>query len=350
MEIEQYIWGMTPEGEAIVLYTMRNASGAELRLCNYGAAIVGLTLPDRTGHLDDVVLGYKRYDGYIGDPALCGKIAGRCAGRIAWGRMEIDGTEYRLDANDCGSHRYGGTHGFGTRVWEGRVETNRVVMSLLSEEGDQGYPGTLGVEVVFDFDDEQTLEITYLARTDRTTVVDLSHRLYLNLAGEASGDALDHELQLAANRYVATDDRQIPTGALTAAAGTPLDFTTYRRLRDGIASDYDLLRMLRGYDHTFVIDNWQPHILGVAGSLRDPKSGRSVEVLTSQPCLTLYTGNRLAGGCPETKSGGRYVDHAGLVLECGGYPDAVNRPEFPSTRLEPGALYCEKTVYRFSTC
>ena len=347
MEIEQHIWGMTPEGEAIVRYTMRNASGAEIALSTYGAAVVAARVPDRDGRLDDVVLGYRRPEGYFGDPAAAGKSVGRCANRIAGGRMEIEGTEYRLETNNGGNHLHGGTKGFANRMWEGRVETNRVVMSLLSEDGDQGYPGTLAVEAVFDFDDDNSLEITYLARTDRTTVVNLTNHVYFNLSGEASGDVLDHELRLNASQVLEMDERQIPTGRRLDVAGTPQDFRTFRAFRPGIGADFNRIRDFPGYDHPFPLDGWRPGILGEAATLRDPHSGRTVTVLTSQPSVMVYTGNWLAGGCPETKSGGRYRDHAGVALECQNLPDAVNRPEFPSPLLHPGELYCQKTVYRF---
>lgn len=405
MEIEQHIWGMTPEGEAVVLYTMRNASGAEVRLGTYGAAVVSVAVPDRNGRMDDVALGYKNYDGYFGDPAAIGKSVGRCAGRIAGGRMRIEGTEYRLETNNGPGHLGGGTRGFADRLWEGRVETNRVVMSLLSEEGDQGYPGTLAVEAVFDFGDDNALEITYLARTDRTTVVNLTSRLCLNLAGAGRGDILGHELRLAASRALEAGYVAAPTGRTTEVAGTPLDFRSFRTIGEGIGAascptaggslragtgsvnvpepgtgygtelraatgtrtgeeagpgttsgtgpgigpDPYGIRALGGYDHPFPIDGWRPNILAEAAELRDPQSGRRVEVLTSQPCIVLRTGNRLAGGCPGAESGGCYADHAGVMLECQHYPDAVHHPAFPSPLLRADELYCQKTVYRFGT-
>ena len=175
---------MTPEGEAIIRYTLRNDSGAEVQLTNYGAAIVSVKMPDREGRMADVVLGYKHPEGYFFDGAASGKSVGRCANRIAFGQMTVEGKEYRLEVNNGVNHLHGGTKNFANRIWESRVETNRVVMSLLSEDGDQNYPGELNVEAVFDFDDENALEITYLARTDKTTVVNLTNHVYFNLAGE----------------------------------------------------------------------------------------------------------------------------------------------------------------------
>jgi len=354
---------MTPEGEAIILYTLRNDRGAEVRLSNFGAAIVAATVPDRDGRMADVVLGYKHPEGYFFDGAAAGKSVGRCANRIAFGRMTIEGEEYALEVNNGANHLHGGTKNFANRVWESRVETNRVVMSLISEDGDQGYPGELTVEAVFDFDDENSLEITYLARTNRTTVVNLTNHcywnldgadnltnhVYFNLSGEGSGSVLDHELRLNASTILEMNERQIPTGRLLDAAGTPQDFREFRPFRPGIDAEFNHIRDFRGYDHPFPIDGWRPNILGEVGCLRDPRSRRCVEILSSQPSVMIYTGNWLSGGCPETKSGGRYADYDGVAVECQNYPDAINHPDFPSPLLRPGELYCQKIVFRFGT-
>lgn len=349
IEIQQHVWGMTPEGEAIVLYKLRNAKGAEIQLSNYGAAIVSATMPDREGRMADVVLGYKHPEGYFFDGAASGKSVGRVANRIAYGRMTVDGKEYSLEVNNGQNHLHGGMKGFANRIWESRVETNRVVMTLISEDGDQGYPGELCVEAIFDFDDDSALEITYLARTDRTTVVNLTNHVYFNLAGEGSGSVLDHELHLNAHKALEMNERQIPTGKVLDVKGTPQDFTAFRSFRPGIESEFNHIKDFRGYDHPFIIDGWKPAILGEVGVLREPKSGRTVEVLSSQPSVMIYTGNWLSGGCPETKSGGRYADYDGVAIECQNYPDAVNHADFPSPILNPGELYCQKIVFRFGT-
>ena len=349
VQIEQHVWGMTPEGEAIILYTMRNDKGAEVKISNFGAAIVSVTMPDREGRMADVVLGYKHPEGYFFDGAASGKSVGRCANRIAFGRMTVEGKEYALEVNNGPNHLHGGTKNFANRIWESRVETNRVVMSLLSEDGDQNYPGELNVEAAFDFDDENSLEITYLARTDKTTVVNLTNHVYFNLAGEGSGSILDHQLRLNSSQVLEMNDKQIPTGRLLDAAGTPQDFREFRPFRPGIDSEFNHIRDFKGYDHPFVIDGWKPNILGEVGCLREQTSGRCVTVLSSQPSVMIYTGNWLAGGCPETKSGGRYNDYDGVAIECQNHPDAVNHPEFPSPLLRPGETYCQKIVFRFGT-
>ncbi len=219
----------------------------------------------------------------------------------------------------------------------------------IMKERDQNYPGELNVEAVFDFDDENALEITYLARTDKTTVVNLTNHVYFNLAGEGSGSVLDHQLRLNSSQVLEMNDKQIPTGRLLDAAGTPQDFREFRPFRPGIDSEFNHIRDFKGYDHPFVIDGWKPNILGEVGCLREQTSGRCVTVLSSQPSVMIYTGNWLAGGCPETKSGGRYNDYDGVAIECQNYPDAVNHPEFPSPLLRPGETYCQKIVFRFGT-
>ncbi len=347
MTIEQHVWGMTPEGEAVLLYTMRNAGGAEVQLTNMGAAVVAVKVPDRDGRMADVVLGYKNFDGYFGDPACSGKTIGRVANRIADGRLTVEGREYRLEINNGANHNHGGSKGFGNRLWESRVETNRVVMSLCSADGDQNYPGEVNVEVVYDFDDDNSLEITYHAVTDRTTVINMTNHTYFNLAGEGSGTILDHELRLNSSTVLEMNERQIPTGRALDVAGTPMDFREFRRLGDGIGAGFNHIRDFRGYDHPFPVDGWQPNILGEVATLRDPQSGRKVDVLSSQACAMVYTGNWLSGGCPPTKSGGYYPDYAGVAIEYQTHPDAVHHPEFPSILLRPGERYCQKIVYRF---
>lgn len=349
MNIEQHVWGMTPEGEAIVLYILRNDKGAEVQISNFGAAIVAVKVPDREGHMADVVLGYKHPEGYFFDSAASGKSVGRVANRIAFGRMTVEGEKYSLAVNNGPNHLHGGVNGFANRLWESRVETNRVVMSLISDDGDQGYPGELTVEAAFDFNDDNSLEITYLAKGDKTTPVNLTNHVYFNLSGEDSGSVLDHELQLNSSKVLEMNDKQIPTGKMLDVEGTPQDFRTFRPFRPGIDAEFNHIRDFRGYDHPFPIDDWKANILGEVGELRDPKSGRCMRVLSSQPSVMIYTGNWLSGGCPETKSGGNYNDYDGVAMECQNYPDAVNHPEFPSPLLPAGELYCQKIVFRFGT-
>ena len=349
MEILQHIWGATPEGEAIVIYTLRNSLGSEVQLSNIGAGIVSVKFADRNGEVKDVVLGYKDPMSYFGDGACAGKTVGRVANRIAGGQMTVEGKEYHLEVNNGPNHLHGGTKNFSNRLWESCVEYNRVIFTLVSEDGDCGYPGEVTAQVVYDFDDENNLEITLMAKSDATTPVNLTNHTYWNLAGEDSGTILDHTLTLNCSKALEMNAVQIPTGKLLDVAGTPQDFTSARRLGDDIASEFNHIKDFRGYDHFFVVDGWQKNILGEVGKLADPKSGRMVEILSSQPGCMVYTGNWLSGGCPVTKSDTRYCDYAGVAIECQGYPDAVNQPQFPSVILKEGELYCQKIVFRLRT-
>ena len=350
MEIMQHIWGATPEGEAIVLYTIRNANGCEVQLCNIGASIVSVKSPDKDGKIDDIVLGYKDAMSYFGDGAASGKSVGRVANRIAKGKMVVDGVEYNLEINNGPNHLHGGTKGFANQLWESRVETNRVVFSRTSPDGEQNYPGELYVEAGYYFSDDNELEITYMARTDKTTVVNLTNHVYWNLAGEGSGQTIfDHELHLNCSQVLEMDPTQIPTGVKLDVKGTPQDFTTWRKFGDEILSEFNHMKDFKGYDHYFVLDGWQPNILAKVGELRHAASGRKVEVLSSQPGAMVYTGNWLEGGCPVTKSGSRYQDYAGVAIECQNYPNAINESSFPSAILNPGETYCQKIVFKLGT-
>ena len=350
MDILQHIWGTTPEGEAIVLYTIRNANGCEVQLCNIGASIVSVKSPDREGNIDDIVLGYKDAMSYFGDGAASGKSVGRVANRIAKGKMTVDGVEYSLEINNGPNHLHGGSKGFANQLWEGRVETNRVVFSRTSPDGEQNYPGELYVEAGYYFSDDNELEITYVAKSDKNTVVNLTNHVYWNLAGEGSGKTiLDHELQLNCSRVLEMDPTQIPTGEYIDVKGTPQDFTSWRKFGDEILSEFNHMKDFKGYDHFFVLDGWQPNILSKVGELRHEASGRKVEVLSSQAGAMVYTGNWLEGGCPVTKSGGRYQDYSGVAIECQNYPNAVNEPRFPSIELKEGDTYCQKIVFKLGT-
>lgn len=346
MEIEQNVWGFTEKGEAVVLYIMRNASGAEVRLTNVGAAVVSVKVPDRNGVLSDVALGYGDFKSYFGDGAAMGKTVGRYANRIARGRFVIDGEEYRLACNNGPNHLHGGVGGFGNKIWESRVEVNRVVFSLISPDGDQGYPGELSVEVVYDWDDDCALEITLLAHAADTTVVNLTNHAYFNLKGEGRGNVLDHFLTLYAGSYLPTDQTQIPTGEIVPVKGSPMDFTLPKTIGRDIGAGFPALEIGNGYDHAWVIDGGGEGKVVKAAELYEPASGRMLTVLTDQPGVQVYTGNYLQGS-PPGKSGRSYDDRDGVAIECQGFPDAPNHPEFPSQRLDAGQVYERHIIYRF---
>ena len=323
--IEQQIWGFTPEGEAIVRYTMTNAAGASVVLSNIGAGIVEVNVPDREGKLADVALGYDRFESYFGDGPYMGKTPGRFANRIGEGRFTLDGKEYRLAQNAGGQHLHGGLKGFANKVWTGRVETDRVVFSLVSPDGDDKYPGEVTVEVCY-----------------------LTNHSYFNLKGESVGRAMEQELQLNASKFLWYDKNCIPTGELVDVKGTPMDFTTAKPLGRDIDADYEPLNIGHGYDQSWAIDGYQKGKLSEAGLLSDPETGRRMRIFTTQPSAHVYTGNFLQG-CPTSISGHEYANRDGVAIECQAYPNSPNRPNFPSTVLRPDELYNEKIIFRFET-
>lgn len=361
-EITQQVWGFTPEsptgtaggGEPVILYTMTNANGATVQLTNYGASIVGITVPDRMGKMADVVLGYGKWQSYIADGPAMGKSVGRYANRIAKGKFTLDGKEYRLAVNNGPNHLHGGPTGFANRLWEGRVERDRVVFGYHSADGEEGYPGALYVEACFDWDDDNKLDITYFARLDGDTsdptVVNLTNHVYFNLNGHDSGSVLGHSLTLKASQYLPTDETAIPLDAPQAPAtveGTPMDFRTPTALGARIDEPFQQLIWGKGYDHCWVIDPDAAD--GTVAELYSEESGRFVKVSTTQPGIQIYTGNWL-GGSPESKTEGYfYSDRDGVAMECQAFPDTPNRSDFPSVVLRPGDTYERHIAYEFGT-
>lgn len=346
MEIEQNVWGFTDEGEAIVLYTMRNASGAEVSLTNVGAAVVAVKVPDKNGVFADVSLGYDDCRSYIGDGPSMGKTPGRYANRIAKGHFVLDGKEYWLACNNGPNHLHGGTGGFGNQIWQSRVETNRVVFFYVSPDGDQGYPGEVSAEVVYDWDDGCALEITLLAHAAAPTVVNLTNHAYFNLKGEDKGNVLDHILTLNADNYLPTDETQIPTGEVAPVKGTPMDFVSGKTLGQDINADFPALKIGNGYDHCWVVNGGGEGAIVQAAELYEPVSGRVLTISTDQPGVQVYTGNFLQGS-PKAKGGRNYMNRDGVAIECQGFPDAPNQPQFPSQRLDAGEIYERHIIYKF---
>ena len=344
MEITQQLWGMTPDGEAAILYTMRNGAGAEVTLTNIGAAVVGIRVPDCEGRMGDVVLGYRDMESYMGDAAMMGKIVGRTTGRMGGAAFTLDGREFRLPRNAPPLHADGGAGGFGNRVWTSRVETDRVVFAYLSPDGEEGYPGELGCEVVYDWSDDNELEITVFARADAPTVANIASNIYFNLAD--AGSVLGHELRLNADRFLATDRLLVATGELPDVARSPMDFRTAKPLGRDLDADCEPLLRAGGYDHCWAVAGWRAGDLCNVGELHDPVSGRTVTVSSTQPGVQVYTGNLLAGG-GAGHDGRPYADREGVVVRCQGFLNAPNIAAFPSQRLDPDSIYVERTVYRF---
>ncbi len=340
-------WGFAPSGEEILQYTLRNGRGTEVRLTNVGASICGVRFADRNGNLDEVLLGYANGVDYIGDTATCGKTVGRVANRIKLGHLEVEGKLYQLEINNLANHLHGGTGGYSNLVWQSRIEDDSVVFTLHSPDGDQNYPSAVDVVVRYTLSEADELIFTYDADSDGTTPFMLTNHAYWNLSGENSGDVLDHELLLHASKSLEMTLDHIPTGEILDIVGTPLDFTSWRRFRDEISTSFQNIDKKGGYGHYFPLDDWQKGELKEMGVLRDNKSGRAVRFLTTQAGCMVYTGNKMSINCPETISGGRYANYAGVAIECQGFVDAVNNPHFPSIMLHKGEHYYEKSVYKF---
>ncbi len=350
LRVPKMLFGTLDDGRAAELYTLSNASGMSVGVMTLGAAITSLTVPDRDGVQDDVVLGFDNPQSYLSEPGYIGVVLGRFANRIAGGRFELDGTVYELLVNNGPNHLHGGLIGFDKRIWNAEPVAGEgwsgVDLTLVSEDGDQGYPGTLTVRVEYRLDDENRLMVTYIATTDAPTVVNLSQHSYFNLEGHASGDVLGHELRINADRYTPIDDTGVPTGAIVAVEGTPLDFRTAKPIGRDIESDFEQIVRGSGFDHNLVLNGDPlPGSMVETAFVRAPVSGRTMRVLTDKPGVQFYSANFLKG--QRGKGGVTYERREGLCLETQLFPDSPNKPDFPSARLNPGETYRYSTAFEF---
>jgi aldose 1-epimerase len=330
------------------LYTLTNSKGASVTLSEIGAGIVSIIVPDRDGNLADVALGYDKPESYIKDGPCLGKCPGRFANRIALGKFTLDGVEYHLPINNGPNSLHGGPDGFANKVWESRILGDAVEFMYFSEDGEQGYPGNLKAVAHYEWSEDNELKLTFTAECDAPTVVNLTNHVYFNMDGEGSGTILDHMLKLNCSEYLPTDATQIPLGDSEPVAGTPMDFVNAKPVGRDIRADFEPLKIGNGYDHCWVIDGAEPGQLQAAAKLWSEKSGRLVEIFTTQPGLQVYTGNWLAG-CPVGKNGHVYGNNDGIALECQHFPDSPNKPEYPSTVLRPGEVYEEAIIFAFRT-
>lgn len=348
--VQQKSFG-TQNGRPVTLYTLTNANGVEVDTMNYGGIITAIRVPDRKGQFADVVLGHAELAGYIPNPPYIGAIVGRYANRIANGTFTLDGKTYTLPKNDGPNTLHGGTDKtFNKVVWDGEALKGKagVTYTYLSRDGDDGFPGNLKLRVTYTLTNENELVIDYEATTDKATPINLSQHSYFNLAGEGTGDILNHELTLNADRFTPVDKNLIPTGELLPVKGTPLDFTTSTKVGARIDDNYDQLVLGHGYDHNWVINRKNgDNGLVLAARMYEPSSGRVLEVSTTQPGVQFYTGNFL-DGTVTGKQGHVYKRRYGFCLETQHFPDSPNHPDFPSTILKPGETFKSKTVFKFS--
>ncbi|HEV3444893.1 MAG TPA: aldose epimerase family protein [Gemmataceae bacterium] len=340
-------FGKTPDGSDVELYELKNKDGMAARIITYGAILTELHVPDRDHRFADVVLGFETLEGYLKGHPFFGATVGRVANRVAKGRFTLDGQEFKLAVNNGPNALHGGLKGFDKKVWKAITyrppEAVAVELSCFSPDGEEGYPGNLSATVTYSLTNDNELKIDYKAATDKRTPVNLTNHSYFNLAGHDAGDILGHELTLDANNYTPTDDTLIPTGEIRSVTGSPLDFTSPKTIGARIG---ELGGKPGGYDHNFVL-NSEGKKLALAARVREPKSGRLLEMFTTEPGVQLYTANYLDGTL-KGKGGAIYRKQHAFCLEAQHFPDSVNHANFPSIILEPGKTYTQTTIYKFS--
>jgi aldose 1-epimerase len=344
-------FGKTSQGKRVDIYTLRNTKGAEARITNYGGIVVSLRVPDRDGEPGDVVLGYDNLKDYIKANPYFGALIGRYGNRIKKGRFELDGKTYRLAINNPPNALHGGLKGFDKVVWSAKPAITKSGPSLeltyVSRDGEEGYPGNLTVRAVYTLTNSNELRVDFTATTDKATIINLTHHSYFNLAGAGSGDILGHELTIKADKFTPIDKTFITTGELRPVKGTPFDFQKAATIGSRITNQDEQLKFGLGYDHNWVI-NKPPGKLAAVAKVHDPKSGRTLEVLSTEPGLQFYSGNFL-DGTNVGKGGKVYRCRNGFCLEPQHFPDSPNKPEFPSVVLTPGQTYKNTIIYKFST-
>jgi aldose 1-epimerase len=338
-------FGKTAAGQDVRLFTVTNAQGLEMRLIEYGATMTALSVPDRGGALANIILTCPDLAGFEKCKSYFGSTAGRYCNRIALGKFSLDSREFALAVNNGPHHLHGGLVGFDKKIWQGEAlnETNAVGVrfSLLSPDGDEGYPGNVKAVAEYRLNNDSELTIDLFAETDMATHVNLTNHNYWNLSGAGNGTILKHALKVNADSYLPVDETLIPTGVRASVEGTPLDFREFAEIGQRI----DVLRgsAAKGYDHCFVLRSAGPEVAWAA-TLRDPASGRTMTITTNQPGLQFYSGNFLDGG----EGSGGYPANAALCLETQYFPDTPNRPDFPTSVLRPGQKYHHRTVCKFS--
>ncbi len=349
-------FGKTTDGTAVEVFTLTNTNGIKLRAMTYGAIVLSIETPDRDGKLADIVLGFNTVDEYIKDTPYFGAVVGRYGNRIADGKFSLGGKTYSLATNNenggIKTALHGGLKGFDKVVWKGEGLLNKdgsqgVKFTYLSKDGEEGYPGNLSLSVTYSLSNKNEWKIQYAATTDKATPVNVTQHSYFNLKGEGNGDILSHELMLAASKYTPVTAALIPTGKLTPVAGTPFDFTKPTAIGGRVKADDEQLKFGGGYDHNWVLDN-QGGELALAAKVYEPTTGRTLEVLTTEPGIQFYCGNFLDGTLTG-KSGKKYEFRNGFCLETQHYPDSPNQANFPSTILKPGKALKSTTVFRFGS-
>jgi aldose 1-epimerase len=344
MSIKKKAFGKTPDGKKVDIFTLTNANGLQTEIMTYGGIVRTLLVPDKDGKLADIVLGYDTLDEYIkNNSPYFGALIGRCGNRISKGKFTLEGVQYTLAQNTPPNHLHGGIKGFDKVVWKGEPlegdDGPSLKLTYQSKDGEEGYPGNLNCTVIYSLTNKNELKVSYEATTDKTTIVNLTHHSYFNLGAFCAGDILKHELMLNADRFTEVDQELMPTGEIKSVKGTPMDFTKPAAIGSRIKE------VKGGYDHNYVL-NSSGGTLALAASVYEPGSRRFMEVFTTEPGVQFYAGNFLDGSIKG--KGAVYNKHAGFCLETQHFPDAPNKPAFPSIVLKPGQKYTHLTVHKFS--
>ena len=348
VSVTQAPFGILPDGQQVTVFTLTNRQGMQVKVLDFGAIISAIHVPDRDGTFADVVLGFERLEPYLANRAFLGAVIGRFGNRIAEGRFTLDGKDYQLAVNNAPNHLHGGDQGFHQVMWRAepftRDDAVGVTFTRSSPHGEDGYPGKLDVTVVYELDNDNALGLRYHAVTDQATPINLTNHSYFNLAGQ--GTILGHEVAINADRYLPVDAGSIPTGELAEVAGTPFDLRQSTVIGDSIDLPHEQLRIGRGYDHNFVLNQQAEQGLTLAATVREPQSGRVMQVYTQEPGVQFYSGNFLDGS--QHGKQGPILYRGALCLETQHFPDSPNQSHFPDTILRPGQVYRTHTVYRFS--
>jgi aldose 1-epimerase len=346
--VTQAPFGILPDGQPVSVFTLANRQGMQVKVLDFGAIISEIHAPDRDGNFADVVLGFERLEPYLANSAFLGAVIGRYGNRIAEGRFSLDGKDYQLAVNNAPNHLHGGNQGFHQVMWQAapftKDEAVGITFTRSSPHGEDGYPGQLDVTLTYELDNDNALSLRYHAVTDQATPVNLTNHSYFNLAGQ--GTILGHALTIHADRYLPVDAGAIPTGELADVTGTPFDLRQSTIIGDNIDLPHEQLRIGRGFDHNFVLNQQPGQALTLAAMLREPQSGRVMQVYTQEPGVQFYSGNFLDGSQHGKRGANSY--RGALCLETQHFPDSPNQSHFPGTILRPGEQYRTQTVYRFS--
>ena len=336
----------TLDGKPVNYFTLENKNGMKVEFSNYGATIIGIHVPDKSGLSENVVLGYDSIGGYYSGTSYFGCIVGRFANRIAKGKFSIEGKEYNAPRNNGQNTLHGGLKSIDKQVWDAREINDGIVFSIKIEDGENGYPGELRLKVTYSLREDNSLVIDYQATTDKTTVINVTNHAYFNLAAKQDQTILSHNLMLNASKFTPVDSTLIPTGKQADVANTPFDFTTTKQIGKDIAVANEQLVFGKGYDHNFVLNEGSEKIK-LAAVVTEENSGRKMEVFTTQPGIQFYSGNFLDGA--EKAHGTAYQFRTGFCLETQHFPDSPNQPTFPTTLLKSGEKFESQTIYKFST-